>query len=106
MGRTILNGVIRMPFHMAMADELSRRQFYAHAQMALDKLNALECPPIATPGTLDTARIAQARKALDDMDDYARMEVGVDAMGPRNVLEKFIDDVQAAHAGAHLKTGE
>lgn len=34
--------------------------------------------------------IEQAREALDDMDDYARMDAGVDAKGPREVLERFI----------------
>lgn len=33
---------------------------------------------------------ADASKALDDMDDYARMEMGVDAYGPRGVLERYI----------------
>lgn len=31
-----------------------------------------------------------AREALEDMDDYARMDAGVDAKGPREVLERFI----------------
>lgn len=30
------------------------------------------------------------REALEDMDDYARMDAGVDAKGPREVLERFI----------------
>lgn len=34
--------------------------------------------------------VEQAREALDDMDDYARMSIGVDAKGPREVLERFI----------------
>lgn len=37
----------------------------------------------------------EALEALDSMDDYARMEVGVDAMGPRTVLERFI--LQSPH---------
>lgn len=37
----------------------------------------------------------QARVALDDLDDFARMDTGVDAMGPREVLEGFIEQ-QAA----------
>lgn len=32
----------------------------------------------------------QAMKALDNLDDYARMDVGVNAYGPRGVLEQFI----------------
>lgn len=31
-----------------------------------------------------------AREALDSMDDFARMDAGVDASGPRGVLERFI----------------
>ena len=33
---------------------------------------------------------ADAREALDSMDDFARMDVGVDAHGPRGVLDRFI----------------
>lgn len=39
-------------------------------------------------------QIAKAKEALDNLDDYARMDVGVDAMGPRGVLEKFIASVE------------
>ena len=38
----------------------------------------------------------QALEALDSLDDYARMDTGVDAIGPREVLQKFI--------AAHLST--
>lgn len=34
--------------------------------------------------------VERAREALEDMDDYARMDAGVDAKGPREVLERFI----------------
>ena len=34
--------------------------------------------------------VEHAREALESMDDYARMDVGVDASGPREVLERFI----------------
>jgi hypothetical protein len=40
-------------------------------------------PPLPT--------LAQALEALDDMDDYARMTLGVDAFGPREVLRRFIE---------------
>lgn len=33
---------------------------------------------------------AQAATALDELDDCARMGTGVDAHGPRGVLERFI----------------
>lgn len=32
----------------------------------------------------------QALEALDDMDDYAKMDIGVDPIGPRETLRKFI----------------
>lgn len=32
----------------------------------------------------------EAAKALDSLDDYARMPLGVDAVGPRELLEKYI----------------
>ena len=32
-----------------------------------------------------------ARDALDSLDDFARMDCGVDAVGPRGVLERFIE---------------
>lgn len=34
--------------------------------------------------------VERAREALEDMDDYARMDAGVDAQGPRETLERFI----------------
>lgn len=41
----------------------------------------------------------QALEALDNLDDYARMEIGVDAVGPRTVLERFILQAQRAPIG-------
>ena len=38
----------------------------------------------------------RAREALEDMDDYARMDAGVDARGPREVLERFIAEHERA----------
>ena len=38
----MLSGVLRMPFDMAMASEISRLQFYHRAQQALDELDALQ----------------------------------------------------------------
>lgn len=40
-------------------------------------------------------QLASAIMALDNMDDYARMDIGVNAIGPRGVLERFINDVAA-----------
>lgn len=33
----------------------------------------------------------QALEALDNLDDYARMDVGVDAIGSRRVLREYIE---------------
>lgn len=49
---------------------------------------------------ITAGKVKQAREALDNMDDYARMETGVNAIGPRGVLETFISDVEKAIAGA------
>ena len=37
----------------------------------------------------------QTLEALDAMDDYARMEAGVDPIGPREALRKFIEQSAA-----------
>jgi hypothetical protein len=37
-----------------------------------------------------------AAKALDSLDDYARMGTGVDAHGPRGMLERYIEQQKAA----------
>ena len=53
---------------------------------------------------------ADAREALDSMDDFARMEVGVDARGPRGVLDRFIaaakdSKIEALRAEVERLTG-
>lgn len=45
-------GVLRMPYEMAMNDELSRLQFYGRAQVAADRLEKVE----AAAGKLFTAK--------------------------------------------------
>jgi predicted nucleic acid-binding Zn-ribbon protein len=42
--------------------------------------------------------VERAREALEDMDDYARMDAGVDAKGPRETLERFIAEHERALA--------
>jgi hypothetical protein len=37
----------------------------------------------------------QALEALDSMDDFARMTLGVDAAGPREVLRRYIESTAA-----------
>lgn len=44
---------------------------------------------------MNAEQIKDAREALDSMDDYARMETGINAIGPRNVLEAFIASAEA-----------
>lgn len=48
--------------------------------------------------------IKDAREALDNMDDYARMDTGVNAIGPMKVLTAFLDHaervIEANHAYA------
>lgn len=53
---------------------------------------------------------ADAREALDSMDDFARMDVGVDAHGPRGVLDRFIaaakdTEIEALRAEVERLTG-
>lgn len=43
----------------------------------------------------------QALDALEDMDDFARMTAGVDAMGPRETLRQFINE-RAPAAGVGI----
>lgn len=48
----------------------------------------------------------QARAALDSLDDFARMEIGVDAIGARGMLERFInhaEQLQAELAAVYLE---
>lgn len=41
--------------------------------------------------------VAKALEALDSMDDYARMESGVSATGPVNLLKSFIETAAIVH---------
>ncbi len=47
MSDLMLLGVLRMPYEMAMDNELSRRQFYDRAQQAADRIEAEPTPPSA-----------------------------------------------------------
>lgn len=42
---------------------------------------------------------AEAAIALDEMDDLARMDIGVDGVGPREVLAQFIREVIEDRSG-------
>lgn len=48
------------------------------------------------PLSLAPISIAQATEALSSLDDYARMDIGVNAIGPRQVLEQFIREIAAS----------
>lgn len=51
---------------------------------------------------MNAEHIKAAREALDNMDDYARMNTGVDAIGPRSVLERFISEAECTTAPVSL----
>ena len=42
--------------------------------------------------------IEQALEAIDNLDDYARMDAGVDAVGPRELLVSFVSQSAQVHA--------
>lgn len=56
-------GVLRMPYEMAMRDELSRRQFYDRAQEAADRLEAAERATPPSPSTAPTAEMIERMKS-------------------------------------------
>ncbi len=47
-------------------------------------------------------QIKAAREALNSLDDYARMNTGVNAIGPRGVLESFISEAERTTAPVSL----
>lgn len=47
---------------------------------------------------MTTPTAAEALAALEALDDYARMETGVDAIGPRGVLQAYIEHTAKAEA--------
>lgn len=55
MSDLMLFGVLRMPYDLAMADEISQGQFYQRAQQAADRIEALETELAATKANLHTA---------------------------------------------------
>lgn len=65
MSDLMLYGVLRMPYEMAMASELSRRQFYSRVQEAADRLEKAEraTQPASAPAEAD--EIAVMRVELD-----------------------------------------
>lgn len=53
---------------------------------------------------MNKEQMSAAREALDNMDDYARMNAGVNAYGPRGVLERFISEVERSTADVSALT--
>lgn len=69
MSDTMLFGVLRMPYELAMSTELSRRQFHDRAQQACDALEAMQA---------DAARYRWLRGGADiplESNRWARWEV-------------------------------
>lgn len=72
MSDTMLYGVLRMPYELAMGSELSRRQFWDRAQEAASEIerlrNRVECLrglcKTASGWLLDADRIAEADEVL------------------------------------------
>lgn len=77
-------------YHPAtMAHKLGLQKAYRKAEEAL----AATAPSAQGQEKVDEQNVSfdQAREALDSLDDYARMDAGVDAYGPRGILERFIE---------------
>ena len=55
MSDTMLFGVLRMPYELAMSDELSRRQFYGRAQQAAAEIESLRAERDALQARIDEA---------------------------------------------------
>ena len=55
---------------------------------------------------MNQEQIKAAREALDSLDDYARMNTGVDAIGPRGVLERFISEAERTTSTVSQMTDE
>jgi hypothetical protein len=73
----MLFGVLQMPYDMAMADELSRRQYYDRAQQALGMIEAMRAELVA---------------ALRESEEWRR-----DAESGEEWLSTFIDGAGVEH---------
>lgn len=60
MSDIMLFGVLRMPYEMAMQDEMSRRQFHSRAQDAADRIEAMQAALDAAEA--DTRRAVEAER--------------------------------------------
>jgi len=65
MSDTMLFGVLRMPYELAMSTELSRRQFHDRAQQACDALEAMQAAPTLTDEQIDALAVVLAHYGDD-----------------------------------------
>lgn len=72
MSDTMLFGVLRMPYELAMSDELSRLQFYGRSQQAADEIERLR------------EELGHEESRVNDlMDDLHRLDVELSALRER-----------------------
>lgn len=73
MSDVMFYGVLRMPYEMAMGDEMSRRQFYARAQEAADRVEKAEAAALSQPAAawqpIETAPKDGSSVILSEDDD-------------------------------------
>ena len=86
MSDVMLFGVLKMPYEMAMASELSRMQFYQRVQQLVALVEAQQKQPKPQPLTpAQRVNIADACAELDFDDDHL------------GSVGKIVDLVEAAH---------
>jgi len=106
MSDVIFYGVLRMPYEMAMGDELSRRQFYDRAQEAADRMARAET-------ALDdlrevVGRLVKAKGRFHTEQNYKALVAAYDASLASASLPPGRLDIQALAAnvrGAMQETG-
>ncbi|MEL4181201.1 hypothetical protein [Roseateles sp. PN1] len=91
------SGVLRMPYAMAMSDELSRRQFYGRVQSLLDRIESRAA--IATQAAQPVIH-APSDKAVWMIIDAAMKAEGLQETGQLNAAMKRAVDAAIAQAMA------
>lgn len=66
MSDTMLFGVLRMPYELAMSGEMGRRQFYGRAQQATDEIEHLRAELAALRARIDGAQ----KGRVSDVDGF------------------------------------
>lgn len=86
MSDIMLLGVLRMPYEMAMSDEMSRLQFHSRAQEAADRIVSDEA---------EIARLTDEVNTLRSWDDYFRKQCGYkrDGRSSPECLDEYLDKV-------------